>query len=48
MARKSAIEDLNKKYGEYMPYLLSRLLSEIDTVYKAINTSLREQFSFKN
>ncbi len=49
MARKSAIEDLNKKYKDYMPYLLSEksTLSEIDTVYKAINTSLREQVALK-
>lgn len=49
MARKAAIEDLNKKYGEYMPYLLSEksTLSEIDSVYRSINTNLRQKIALE-
>lgn len=49
MSRKAAIEDLNKKYGEYMPYLLSEksTLSEIDSVYRSINTNLRQKIALE-
>lgn len=47
--RKAAIDDLNKTYGTYMPYLLSEAssLSEINTAYTAINESLRQQVGLK-
>ena len=49
MARKVAIENMNKQYGQYMPYLLSEKssLEEIKIVYDSINDSLRDQIGLK-
>lgn len=49
MERKVAIENMNKQYGQYMPYLLSEKssLEEIKIVYDSINQSLRDQIGLK-
>lgn len=48
--RRKAIEQMNKVYGEYMPYLLSEksTIEEINSVYEAVNVSLRAQIALKS
>lgn len=48
-ARKLAIENLNKAYGEYMPYLVSEKasLTELATAYEVINSSLRNKIALQ-
>lgn len=48
-ARKKIIQEINEKYGKYLPNLLSEKsgLDEINEAYKRINSSLTEQIALK-
>ena len=47
--RANAIREINKAYGEYLPYLLSEQasLKELEAAYKTVNKSLREHAAMK-
>ena len=47
--RANAIREINKAYGEYLPYLLSEQasLKELEAAYKTVNKSLRENAAMK-